>query len=85
MTRQLERMETVFYNQNMILQHMKAMFNASVRTSPFESHSGLLRLEHHQIPKPRLSNLLHCYITVLQSAVDPVRACIFSNSIFAPN
>ena len=84
LTLQSEHMETVCFDQNMTLQHMEAMLYASIRASPFESHSGLLRSEHHQIPKPRLSNLLHCYnivlppaATTLQGAADPVHACVF--------
>ena len=62
---QSEHVEVVLFGQNMILQHMNAMFNASVRTSPFESHSGLLQSEHRQIPKLHLNNLLRCYNTIL--------------------
>ena len=53
--------------------------------SAYEGYvSDLLRSEHHQIPKPRLSILLHFYSTVLQpaattlqGAADPVHACVF--------
>ena len=47
MTHQSERMETMSFNQNVTLQHMEAMFCVSIRASPFESHSGLLRSEYH--------------------------------------
>ena len=49
---QSEHMKTIFFNQNMALQHMETMFYALTRTSPFESHFGLLRSEYHQAPKP---------------------------------